>query len=78
MWFKKIIFGLLTLLLGLAALAFGLLFIVCLSLYLLWYGLSASVIMFGALSSLCMVLAYKALKRAMAPHKSKMPLMNRR
>ena len=52
MWFRKVIFGLLTLWLGLAALAFGLLFIVCLSLFVLWHGLSISVIMFGALSML--------------------------
>jgi membrane protein implicated in regulation of membrane protease activity len=78
MWFRKVIFGLLTLWFGLAALAFGLLFIVCLSLFVLWHGLSASVIMFGALSVLCVVLAYKALKRAMAREKTKMPVMNRR
>jgi|GraSoiStandDraft_46_1057282.scaffolds.fasta_scaffold1044277_1 membrane protein implicated in regulation of membrane protease activity len=78
MWFRKVIFGLLTLWLGLAALAFGLLFIVCLSLFVLWHGLSISVIMFGALSVLCVVLAYKALKRAMAREKTKMPVMNRR
>ena len=78
MWFRKVIFGLLTLWLGLAALAFGLLFIVCLSLFVLWHGLSISVIMFGALSVLCVVLAYKALKRAMARERTKMPVMNRR
>jgi membrane protein implicated in regulation of membrane protease activity len=78
MLFRKVVFGLLTLWLGLAALAFGLLFIVCLSLFVLWHGLSASVIMFGGLSALCVVLAYKALKRAMAREKTKMPVMNRR
>jgi membrane protein implicated in regulation of membrane protease activity len=78
MWFRKIIFGILTLLLGLAALAFGLLCIVCLSLFLLWQGLSASVIMFAGLSAVCVVLAYKALKRAIARDKTKLPFMNRR
>lgn len=78
MWFRKIIFGLLTLWLGLAALAFGLLFIVCLSLFLLWHGLSTSVIMFGALSVVCVVLAYKALKSTVAQDKTKLPFVNRR
>jgi membrane protein implicated in regulation of membrane protease activity len=78
MWFRKVIFGLLTLWLGLVAVAFGLLFIVCLSLFLLWHGLSTSVIMFGALSALCVVLAYKALKRTGTRNKTKLPIMNRR
>jgi len=78
MLFRKIIFGLLTLWLGLAALAFGLLFIVCLMLFVLWQGLSASVIMFGALSAICVILAYKALKRAGTQGKAKMPVINRR
>ena len=77
MWFRKVIFGLLTLWLGLVAVAFGLLFIVCLSLFLLWHGLSTSVMMFGALSALCVVLAYKALKRAGTRNKTKLPMMNR-
>lgn len=78
MWFRKIIFGLLTLWLGLAALAFGLLFIVCLSLFLLWHGLSTGVIMFGLLSLVCIVLAYKALQRTVTRGKAKSPVMNRR
>lgn len=78
MLFRKIIYGLLTLGCGLAALAFGILFIVCLSLFVLWHGLSISVIMFGALSVLCVVLASKALKRALAREKTKIPVMNRR
>lgn len=63
MWFRKIIFGALALGFGLAALAFCLLFIVCLSLFILWHGLSAGVIMFGALTAVCVIMAYKALKR---------------
>jgi hypothetical protein len=75
MLFRKIVFGLLTLLLGLAAISFGILFIVCLSLYLLWQGLSTSVIMFGVLSALCVVVAYKALKRTVAGDKMKLPVI---
>lgn len=75
MLFRKIVFGLLTLLLGLAAISFGILFIVCLSLYLLWHGMSTSVVMFGALSALCVVLAYKALKRTVARNKTKLPVI---
>lgn len=75
MLFRKFVFGLLTLLLGLAAISFGILFIVCLSLYLLWHGLSTSVIMFGALSAVCVALTYKALKRTVARDKTKSPLM---
>ena len=78
MLFRKVVFGLLTLWLGLAALAFGLLFIVCLSLFVLWHGLSASVIMFGALTAICVILAYKALKRTWTQDKAKMPVVNRR
>ena len=66
MLFRKMVFGLLTVGFGLAALAFGLLFIICLSLLLLWHGLSTSVIMFGVLTVACLVLAYKTLKRALA------------
>lgn len=75
MLFRRIVFGLLTLLLGLAAISFGILFIVCLSLYVLWHGLSTSVIMFGALSALSVVVAYKSLKRTVTRDKMKLPVI---
>jgi len=77
MLFRKIIFGLLTVGLGLAALAFGLLFIICLSLLLIWHGLSTSVIMFGVLTTACLILAYKALKRTFARERGKPPFVRR-
>jgi hypothetical protein len=69
MWFKKVLFGLLALLLGLMGLAFGALFLLCLSIYLLWYGLNASIIVFGGLGPACVILARVALRRAAAKDK---------
>lgn len=66
MSFRKIIFGLLTLWLGLLGLAFGGLFVLCLSLYLLWHGLSTSLIVFGGLCPACIILAQVALRRTTA------------
>jgi hypothetical protein len=72
MSFRKIIFGLLTLWLGLMGLAFGVLFVICLSLYLLWHGLSTSIIVFGGLFLACIILAQVALRRVAAKDKSKL------
>lgn len=57
MSFKKIVIGLLTLWLGLMGIAFGMLFLVCVILYLFWQGLSVSVIAFGLLCMSFLVLA---------------------
>lgn len=64
MSFKKIIFGILTLWLALMGIAFGALFVICVSLYLLWHGLSMSAIVFGALCVAFIALAILALRRA--------------
>jgi|SRR5205085_258773 len=69
---SKIIYGLLTLGLGLAGLAFGALFVLCLSLYLLWHGLSVSVVAFGVLCFGSTVLAHAALHRAHAQERMKL------
>ncbi|HEX8137540.1 MAG TPA: hypothetical protein VF544_08120 [Pyrinomonadaceae bacterium] len=72
MSFKKILFGLLTLWLALMGLTFGALFVICLSLYLLWHGLSTSVIIFGGLFLACIILAQVAL-RHVGKDKSDLP-----
>ena len=64
MSFRRILLSLLTLWVGLMGVAFGTLFLICLSLYLLWYGLSASIIVFGALCLACIIFVQVALSTA--------------
>jgi hypothetical protein len=64
MSFRKIIFGILTIWLALMGITFGALFVICVSLYLLWHGLSMSAIVFGGLCAACIALAGVALRRA--------------
>jgi hypothetical protein len=66
MWYRRVLFGMLSLGLGLLGLAFGALFLLCLSLYVLWHGLSVSLIVFGGLGPACVLLARAALRRASA------------
>ena len=73
MSFSKIIYGLLMLRFGLAGLAFGALFVLCLSLYLLWHGLSVSVVAFGVLCFGSTVLAHLGLHRARTQARAKLP-----
>jgi hypothetical protein len=72
MSFRKIIFGILTLWLALMGMAFGALFVICVSLYLLWHGLSMSVVVFGALCMAFIALAGIALRRATAKDRIKL------
>jgi len=74
MWFRKVLFGSLALLLGLMGLAFGALFLLCLSIYLLWHGLNASIIVFGGLGPACVILARAALRRAAVKDKPRLPV----
>jgi len=73
MSFRRILLGLLTLSLALMGLAFGALFVICLSLYLLWHGLNASIIVFGGLCTGCIILVQVILRRAPAQGNSKLP-----
>ena len=63
MLFNRIIFGILTVCLGLTGLAFGLLLVICLILYVLWHGLSAGIVLFGIMCPLSVMLAIGALRR---------------
>lgn len=72
MSFRRILIGLLTLWLGLMGIAFGMLFLLCVSLYLIWQGLSISVIVFGLLCLSCFVLAGMVLWRSASKEKSKL------
>ena len=69
MSFRKIVLGLLTFCIGLMGLAFGALFVICLSLYVLWHGLSVSIIVFGVLSLFCIIFARWFLRGASASDK---------
>jgi hypothetical protein len=73
MSFRRILLGLLTLSLALMGLAFGALFVICLSLYLLWHGLNASIIVFGGLCTGCIILVQVILRRAPTRDNSKLP-----
>jgi hypothetical protein len=73
MSFRRIMLSLLTLWFALMGLAFGTLFLICLSLYLLWHGLSISIIVFGGLFLACIILTQVALRHVMAKDKSKLP-----
>ena len=73
MSFRRVLLGLLTLSLVLMGLAFGALFVLCLSLYLLWHGLNASIIVFGGLCTGCIILVQVLLWRASAQSNAKMP-----
>lgn len=72
MSFRRILIGLLTLWLGVMGIAFGTLFLLCMSLYLLWQGLSASVIIFGLLCLSCFVLAGIVLSRSASKERRKL------
>lgn len=74
MWFRRVLFGLLALLLGLTGVAFGALFLLCLSIYLLWHGLDVSIIVFGGLGPACVILARGLLRRAAAKDKPRLPV----
>lgn len=64
MSFRRIMLGLLTLWVVLMGVVFGTLFLICLSLYSLWYGLSTSIIVFGALCLACIIFVQVALSTA--------------
>lgn len=64
MSFRRILLGLLTFWIGLMGLVFGTLFAICLILYLLWHGLSISIIAFGGLCLGCIMITRVALRRA--------------
>ncbi len=72
MSFRRILIGLLTLWLGLMGIAFGTLFLLCVSLFLLWQGLSASVIVFGLLCLSCFILAGIVLWRSASKERRKL------
>jgi hypothetical protein len=72
MSFRKIMIGLLTLWLGLMGIAFGLLFLLCVSLFLLWQGLSVSVIAFGLLCVSCFILGGIVLRRSASKQRPKL------
>ena len=73
MSFSRILLGLLTLSLALMGLAFGALFVLCLSLYVLWHGLNASIIVFGGLCTGCIILVQMILRRAPTKDNAKLP-----
>ncbi len=64
MSFSRIMLGLFTLWLSLVGLAFGCLFVLCLSLYILWHGLSTTIIVSGGLCLVCTILVHLGLRRA--------------
>ena len=64
MSFRRILLGLLTFWVVLMGIVFGTLFLICLSLYSLWYGLSMSIIVFGALCLACIIFVQMALSAA--------------
>jgi hypothetical protein len=72
MWFRRIMFGLLTFWIVVMGLAFGALFVICVSLYLLWHGLSISVIVFGGLFLACIIFTQVALRHVTAKDKRKL------
>jgi hypothetical protein len=72
MSFRRILIGLLTLWLGLMGIAFGMLFLLCVSLFLFWQGLSVSVIAFGLLCLSCFVLAGMVLWRSGSKQRRKL------
>lgn len=73
MLFKRIILGVLTMCLGFTGLAFGALFVICSIVYVLWHGLSVSIILFGMLCPLSMVLAGWALRRTISRQGRELP-----
>lgn len=72
MSFRRILLGLLAFWIGLVGLAFVTLFVICLSLYLLWHGLSMSIIVFGVLGLACIIFAQVALRSASSHRKPKL------
>lgn len=63
MSFRRIMMGLLTLWLGLMGIVFGTLFVLCVSLFILWQGLSVGVVVCGLLCVGCFALAGIVLRR---------------
>lgn len=72
MWFRKLLLSLMTILLGLAGVLFGGLFLLCLGLYLLWNSLSLGIAFFGLIGVVSLVLARTALRRVSAKEKSEL------
>ncbi len=62
MSFRRILLGLFTFWAGLMGVVFGTLFLICLSIYSLWYGLSMSIIVFGAICLACIIFVQVALR----------------
>ena len=72
MSFRRIIMGLLTLWLGLMGIVFGTLFVRCVSLLILWQGLSVGVIVCGLLCAGCFALAGIVLRRGASKERPKL------
>lgn len=72
MLFRKLLLGVLTLGLALTGLVFGALFVLCLSLYILWHGLSASVFVFGTLCVACTMMTLAGLRRTRSRDESQL------
>lgn len=72
MSFRRILMSLLTVWLGLMGIAFGMLFLLCVCLFLFWQGLSVSVFVFGLLCMACLVLAGMILQRSRPPEKPRL------
>lgn len=64
--------GLLTLWLGLMGIAFGLLFLFCVCLFVLWQGLSVGVVVCGLLCAGCFALAGIVLRRGASKQRTKL------
>lgn len=63
MWFRKFLLTIVTILLGLAGVVFGGLFLLCLGLYLLWNSLGLGVAFFGLIGVVSLLLARAAMRR---------------
>lgn len=63
MWFRKFLLSLMTILLGLAGIMFGGLFLLCLGLYLLWNSLGLGIAFFGLIGLVSLALARMAMRR---------------
>lgn len=72
MLFRKFMLGLLTFWIALMGVAFGALFVICASLYLLRHGLSISVTVFGGLFVACIISAQVALRHVTAKDKKQL------
>jgi hypothetical protein len=72
MSFRRIMMGLLTLWLGLMGIVFGMLFVLCVSLFILWQGLSVGVVVCGLLCVSCFTLAGIVLRRGASKERPKL------